>query len=118
MRHQPLRVGPGALAHLNLADVGQQPLGAPAQNVLLDLDIDRKPGHQHQCRKANDPQQSAPACPESHTWVDTAPIGFVPAGQLKQSILPTRPFVINFICDGNYRLWHSYRYAVQGGWVD
>jgi len=37
--HHPLRIDPGALAHLDFSDVIEKAFGTPAEEVLLNLDI-------------------------------------------------------------------------------
>jgi len=82
--HEPLRICPGAFAHLDLPDVGEEPLGATAEEMLLNLDEGEK------CRDGGEDGDrghahgSTPALSEGHTSPDTVHGRFVPGGAIRR----------------------------------
>jgi hypothetical protein len=65
--HQPLRIGPGTFAHLDFADVGEQALGAPAQDVLLDAHDGKETDDRREDGDARNPSPSTPTYMGGHT---------------------------------------------------
>jgi hypothetical protein len=69
--HQPLRISPCALVEANLMHIRQQPLGAPAQHSLLNLNSQKREkhkGHSHHTGQADNPY-SPPS--KGHIELDT-----------------------------------------------
>ena len=84
-RHQALGILPVAFAHLDGMDVGEQALGAPAKEVLLELD--ERGGAEDgggQQRGNRDGDRFAEIA-DAHGWVDTGSCGSVP-GSVKAAV--------------------------------
>jgi hypothetical protein len=56
--HQALRLDPSAIAHLNLADVGEQAFGTPAQQPLLKLDRSKCEHDKNERSRAHNPKNT------------------------------------------------------------
>jgi len=76
--HQLLCIGPGAFAHLDLANVGEQALRAPAQDVLLNAHDGYEADDRREDCDGRNPNASTPTYMGGHATLDTAEVDFVP----------------------------------------
>jgi hypothetical protein len=93
-----LCIGPGAFAHLDLANVGEQALGAPAQQVLLNLDESEKSCEQRKGGKRGGAENPYPTSTGGHIRLDTSEERFVPGN--------STPPVLPAICTGRFFACH------------
>ena len=85
--HEALGILPGAFAHLNGVDVGKQSLGAPAEEILLELDecgSGEEDGREEGCNQDGDRLAEIAT---AHGWVDTASGRRVPGDGRRKGVL-------------------------------
>ncbi|HUB53175.1 MAG TPA: hypothetical protein VL986_13555 [Terracidiphilus sp.] len=76
--HKSLRIGPRALSHLDLLDVGEQSLGAPAQDALLNLHESKEDQKQSSDCDGHNAKEFRPTLALGHISLDTEEAEFVP----------------------------------------
>jgi hypothetical protein len=69
--HKPLRIDPGALVKANPVHVGRQPLSAPAQCSLLNLDRQKSDQHERNNHNASQADNLYSPLSKGHIEVDT-----------------------------------------------
>src|SRR5260370_36517373 len=69
--HEPLCIGPGALVEANLVHIRQQPLSAPAQCSLLNLDGQKSNQHHEDNQATRQPDNAYGQLSKGHIYLDT-----------------------------------------------